>query len=136
MKELPRLVVVALVFISRGDSILLVKQGYGKGYWSLPGGVVEIGESVEDAAAREVMEETGLEICVRRVIGVYSKPDEQSIAISLEGEVIGGVLQPQNEIVECRYFRMDNLPSPVRDHLFQRIKDFQEHNQQAVIRTQ
>jgi 8-oxo-dGTP diphosphatase len=136
LNELPRLVVATIVFISQDDSILLVKQNYGKGYWSLPGGMVEIGESLEEGAIREVREETGLDIRIRKVIGIYSKPSEGAIATSLEGEVIGGKLEPQHEVVECGYFHLSEMPSPIRDHLFQRIDDFREHRLQAVIRTQ
>ena len=51
------MVVVVLVFIREGDRILLVQQDYGQRYWSLPGGVVEAGETLVEAAAREVWEE-------------------------------------------------------------------------------
>jgi 8-oxo-dGTP pyrophosphatase MutT (NUDIX family) len=60
MEPLPQFVVAALVFIRQGDGILLVRQSYGAGYWSLPGGVVKAGESIEEAARREVREEAGL----------------------------------------------------------------------------
>ena len=55
-------------------------QRADNGHWGLPGGYVECGESVSDAAAREVYEETGVEIEVGRLIGVYSDPGRQVIA--------------------------------------------------------
>ena len=94
MDELPRHVIAVFVFIRQGDAILLVRQSYGKRYWSLPGGVVEAGESLDQAAIREVKEETGLDIEIRRVVGLYSKPDEEALAITLEGVVVGGMLSP------------------------------------------
>ena len=136
MDELPRLVVTTIVFIAQGDAILLVKQNYGKGYWSLPGGVVELGESLEEAAIREVKEETGLNIRIQKVVGIYSKPSEGALAVSLVGEVVGGKLEPQHEIAECVFFSFNELPSPVRDHLSQRIADFRERRPQAILRTQ
>ena len=60
MEPLPQFVVAALEFIRQGNGILLVRQSYGPGYWSLPVGVVECGESIEETARREVWEETGL----------------------------------------------------------------------------
>jgi ADP-ribose pyrophosphatase YjhB (NUDIX family) len=63
--------VVALVFIRQDDRILLVRQNYGRRHWSLPGGVMERGESVDEAAVREVKEETGLDVRLTRVVGLF-----------------------------------------------------------------
>src|SRR5512133_4377105 len=100
MTELPKTVVVALVFICDQGTILLVKQNYGNQYWSLPGGVMEAGESLEQAAIREVKEETGLDIQPGKLIGVYSKPGENALALTFEGKVIGGILRADHEIIE------------------------------------
>jgi 8-oxo-dGTP diphosphatase len=135
MKSIPHLTVVVLVFICRDDVLLLVKQSYGKQYWSLPGGVVELGESLEQAAIREVKEETGLDVRLRRVVGLYSKPDENSLAVTFEGEAIGGTLMPTLEISECRFFPLHQLPE-ARDHLRQRVDDFLSASPYAVLRTQ
>jgi ADP-ribose pyrophosphatase YjhB (NUDIX family) len=137
MGDLARHVVAALVFIRQDNEILLVKQNDGERFWSLPGGVVEIGESVEQAAVREVHEETGLAVRIQRVVGLYSKPGEGSIAIALEATVIGGALRPAvDEIAECRYFALDDLPDHAREHLRQRVDDFSRGLPAAVWRTQ
>jgi 8-oxo-dGTP diphosphatase len=135
MKSIPRLTVVVLVFICRDDALLLVKQSYGQQYWSLPGGVVELGESLEQAAVREVKEETGLDVRLRRVVGLYSKPDENSLAVTFEGEAIAGELMPNLEISECRFFPFDQLPS-ARPHLRQRVDDFLIGSPYAAFRSQ
>ena len=135
MNELPRFVITALVFLRIEDTILLVKQAYGKQFWSLPGGVVEFGESVDQAAVREVKEETGLEIRLKRVVGLYSKLDEQSLAITFEGEITGGRLSPQNEISDCQYFHFDHLPR-AREHFYQRADDFRQSQSDVFLRVQ
>lgn len=68
--------VSALVF--RGHEILLMRRS-DNGFWSLPGGFVEIGESVSAAALREVLEETGYRVELGRLIGVYSDPKTQVV---------------------------------------------------------
>jgi 8-oxo-dGTP diphosphatase len=137
MNDLPRLVVAALVFICKDHSLLLVKQNYGGQYWSLPGGVVEPGETIDQAAIREVKEETGLDIRLTRLVGLYSKPSEDALAVTFEGELTGGFLAtvPNNEISECRYFPLDQVPEG-REHFRQRVEDFKAHLPQAVFRTQ
>ncbi|MEZ4278001.1 MAG: NUDIX domain-containing protein [Myxococcota bacterium] len=68
--------VSALVF--RGHEILLMRRS-DNGFWSLPGGFVEIGESVSATALREVLEETGYTVELGRLIGVYSDPKTQVV---------------------------------------------------------
>lgn len=71
--ERPILGVGAL--IPRGDEILLVERGREplKGYWSLPGGVVEAGEGLEEAIRREVLEETGLDVQPESVVEIFER---------------------------------------------------------------
>lgn len=76
MPTTPLLTVDCIVF--NNDSVVLIRRGFEpfKGWYALPGGFVEIGESVEQACIREMKEETGLEIDNNelRLIGVYSEP--------------------------------------------------------------
>lgn len=124
MNDLPRFVLAALTLIRQDNAVLLVQQRDPPGYWSLPGGVVEHGESPDQAAAREVKEETGLDVRLKRVVGIYAKLDENALAITFEGEITGGaMLQVTNETLACRYFPTDQLPEPIRGHLRQRIQD-------------
>ena len=134
--ERPGILVVALAFVRKGDAILMVRQGYGDRYWSLPGGTMEAGESVQEAVIREVREETGLEVDVTRLVGVYSKPAESALALTFACQVIGGTMQADNEIVECGFYPLDRLPQPARAHLAQRVADYRADLDAAVIRTQ
>jgi 8-oxo-dGTP diphosphatase len=135
-RNLPHTIVAVFVFIQKGKSILLVRQNYGRRYWSLPGGVMEKGESIEQAAIREVREETGLDIYLGRLIGVYSKPSESAIALTFTAIVTGGDLEADHEVMEVDYFPVSKLPENIRDHLHQRIADFEASLVSAVIRTQ
>ena len=97
---------------------------------------MEEGESIEQAAIREVKEETGLEIRLGRLIGVYSKPSEGALAMTFAGNVEGGELKTGHEVIDVGYFPMTKLPENVRDHLRQRVEDFQANLPYTVIRTQ
>jgi argininosuccinate lyase len=141
-KDLPRFAVTVLVVVARDDAVLLVRQSYGKRYWSLPGGSMEStqsgrSESVEQAAVREVKEETGLDVRLTRLVGIYSKPEQDALAILFAAEVLGGSVQEAtDEVVECRYFSPDTLPDPIREHLRQRIADWKQGLPYAVWRSQ
>lgn len=128
--------VVALVFIRKDDLLLLVKQDYGERFWSLPGGLMEPGESIAEVAIREVREETGLEIRITKLVGVYSKPLEDSVALTFSGEVLGGELRPDSEISACSYFPLQTLPAHMRGHFEERLIDYLKEQPEAFVRTQ
>ena len=75
MKQ-PKLTVDALI-VTEGSRIVLVKRKFDPfaGYYALPGGFVEYGETLEHACIREAFEETGLKVKVERLLGVYSDPN-------------------------------------------------------------
>lgn len=77
--------------ISVADGIILVERRFPPLGWALPGGFIEVGESVETAVRREVMEETGLELSDLELFGVYSEPgrDPRRHTISIVFTAIG-----------------------------------------------
>jgi 8-oxo-dGTP diphosphatase len=91
----PALAVDCVIF--HDGAVILVRRKYDpfKGQYALPGGAVEIGETVEEACGREMMEEIGLKIEKLRLIGVYSRPDRDprghtvSIAYLADADVSG-----------------------------------------------
>ncbi len=100
-----------------------------KGYYALPGGIVEYGERVEDAVLREVEEETGLEGEIYRLIGVYSDPDRDPrghfVSICFVVLPRGGELRAGSDAREVALFPLDSLPKLAFDHE-KMIKDAEE----------
>ena len=102
----------------------------------MPGGVLESGESLEEAAVREVKEETSLDIRLGRPIGFYSKPAENGLAVTFEGFLLGGELHPDHEIRAAAYFPLDALPENIRPHLRQRVADYTAAVPYTIYRNQ
>jgi len=119
-----RLSVSAVVRRAPGGPELLLMRRADNGRWGLPGGYVEPGESVAEAAAREVREETGVEIELGRLVGVYSDPacmvlaypnGERVHAVNLCFDAIAlraGEPTTPWETLETGYFPLDALPEP------------------------
>ncbi len=120
-----RLSVSAIVWESDPGGPFLLMQRSDNGQWGLPGGYVEKGESVSEAAAREVFEETGVEVAVGRLIGVYSDPARQVIAyadgnrvqavnLCFEARAVGqGEPTTPEETLQTGYFAATALPDPM-----------------------
>ena len=91
--------------------VLLLRRGFapGKGLWTFPGGFVDLGESVEQAAARETMEELRIEVELGPLVGLYSRPDDRVLLIVYEARALG---EPQTtpEATEVRAFALDAIP--------------------------
>jgi 8-oxo-dGTP diphosphatase len=72
----PWLAVDAVIYLTDGRLVLVQRKSPPfKGWWALPGGGVEVGETVEEACIREVREETGLQVQLQQLVGVFSAPD-------------------------------------------------------------
>jgi ADP-ribose pyrophosphatase YjhB (NUDIX family) len=106
----PRMVVNAIP-VQAGRALLARREiEPSKGKWGIPGGFLEMGESAQEGARREVEEETELRIEVRRLIGIYSRPHAGIVVVVFEADVVGGVPEPAAETSEVRAFGPDEIP--------------------------
>jgi CTP:molybdopterin cytidylyltransferase MocA/ADP-ribose pyrophosphatase YjhB (NUDIX family) len=108
--EDPKVAALTVVPWQGGILLGLRNQNPGKGRWSFPSGFVDRGEPVEEAARRETREETGLEVDITGLIGVYSAPGNPVIVIAFAGEPTGGELRAGDDLSELRAYAPDRLP--------------------------
>ena len=106
----PKVAVICVV--PRNGKVLMIRRGTDQGYglWGLPGGYVDRGEVVEQAAAREVWEETGLKVEPGDLIGLFSESGDPVIVAVFVASEIGGELEPGPEALEVGFFPVDDLP--------------------------
>jgi 8-oxo-dGTP pyrophosphatase MutT (NUDIX family) len=93
---------VAILVLNKKGEILLVKNKT-RG-WEFPGGYVDRGETIEQAAVREVKEETGADIRLGRFLGFEQNVEKQTLISIFEGSHIGGVLKKSHETLDVGYF--------------------------------
>jgi ADP-ribose pyrophosphatase YjhB (NUDIX family) len=91
--------------------VILLRRGFdpGQGLWTFPGGFVDLGESVEDAARRETEEELGMAIDLGPLVGVYSRADERVVLVVYRAIALGTPRTTQ-EAIEVRPFGLHELP--------------------------
>ncbi|KOG43031.1 NUDIX hydrolase [Streptomyces resistomycificus] len=126
-----RLWPVVNVAVDDGEGRLLLIERADDGYWALPGGMVDVGESFAQAAVREVREETGLDITVTGLVGLYSDPGHvtsyddgtvsQECSLVFRGTVEGGVPRTSDESRTVRFVEVRDIGS-LRTHPSMRLR--------------
>ncbi|WP_066151881.1 NUDIX domain-containing protein [Halalkalibacter krulwichiae] len=136
---------VAVVILNEKKQVLLQKRS-DVGLWGIPSGHIEIGETVSEAAIREVKEETNLDIRIKKLIGVYSDPDSQVFAYPngkvvhfittcFLAEIMGGELRcNSSESLEIKFFKQQNLPRDLLKMHPRWLKDALANKELAFIR--
>jgi len=120
----------AVVFNDK-KQVLLAKRT-DNGMWCIPGGHVDLGETLVQACIRELYEETGLKGEVIRLVGIYSDPENSlhiaqgpewhTVRVSFLCQIIGGTITSSEETSEIQYFDVHQLPLLITDHA-QRVRD-------------
>jgi ADP-ribose pyrophosphatase YjhB (NUDIX family) len=123
----------------------LLTRRADNGLWCVPGGGMESGESAVEACEREVLEETGLDVRVKRLVGVYSNPNQlviypdgekaHFVVMGFEAEIVGGELGLSNETTEAGFFSLTEIAQmPMHGMHMQRVEDALLNQKEAIIR--
>ena len=132
----PLIFVGAVVIIeNEHGQILLQKRNEPQSRWGLPGGLMELGESTEDTARREVLEETGLTVRDLQLLGVYSGPEHFIVAPNgdqfyvvvtayFSNHFSGKIDADPAETIECSFHNPNELPQPMVGSHKQMVQDF------------
>ena len=138
-----RLSVAAVAIVCDDDGHVLLTRRQDNGLWCLPGGIMEPGESVAEAVAREVLEETGLVVTPVRLVGIYSDPNllvaypdgskYHPVVLCFQCEVNEGRLRLSDETTDVGFFPLNDLP-PVVQPQHRYLTDAQSGRLDAFIR--
>jgi ADP-ribose pyrophosphatase YjhB (NUDIX family) len=135
---------VNVVVVNDGAEILMIRRT-DNGNWAVPGGTVDLGESVVQAAVRETREESGIECEITGIVGIYSDPKHvilytsngearQEFSIVLTASPLGGQPTPSPESSEVRWVPPAEMPAYAMDRSMRlRINDYLDHKESPVV---
>jgi len=131
------MVVAASAVVTDDNGRILLLRRTDSGNWALPGGAIELGESLPACAIREVKEETGLEITITGLIGIYTDPKHviaysdgevrQQFNVCFAGKIISGALESSAESTALRFVDLDELEQlPIHPTQRMRLTHYRE----------
>ena len=127
---------VDIVIAHPGKGVVLVERRYPPLGWALPGGFVDYGESVEQAAIREAMEETNLPVHLRELLGVYSDPARDARRHTISTVFIASTDVPEalrggDDAAKAAFFSLESLPTELAFDHARILEDFRRRHAAA-----
>jgi len=135
---------VNVVVTNDADEILMIRRTDNDN-WAVPGGAIDLGESVAQAAVRETREESGIECEITGIVGIYSDPKHvllytsngevrQEFSIVLTARPLSGQPTPSSESSEVRWVPLSEVRDYTMDRSMRiRISDYLAHNESPVV---
>ena len=123
------------IITNENDEVLLCHRN-DYDLWNLPGGGLEKNETPWEGVIREVKEETGLNVEVSRLMGIYSKPNKDNIVFMFVCNVIGGKLTLNEEARDLKYFALKDIPKNTVPKQFERINDYFKDKNKIYLKKQ
>jgi ADP-ribose pyrophosphatase YjhB (NUDIX family) len=129
------LVVGSSAVVVDDEGRILLQRRSDSGNWALPGGAMDIGETFAQSVVREVMEETGFDVRIERIVGIYSDPGHvfayddgevrQEFNICLACKIVGGRLAVSSESTEVRFVPLEEVTGlTMHESIRKRIRDY------------
>ena len=139
-----RVVPAASAIVADGEGRLLLAKRTDNDLWTIPGGTMEPGETIAETAAREVKEETGIDVEVVSLVGIYSNPQHvveysdgelrQQFSICFACRPIGGELATSDETSEVGYFSPDEIEAmEIHPSIRLRIQHFLDNRDELYL---
>jgi 8-oxo-dGTP diphosphatase len=114
---------VFAIILNKDDEILIChRRDYD--LWNLPGGGLEKNETPEKGVIREVKEETGLNVIVKKITGVYAKKEKKEIVFSFLCEVVDGEITLNEEADKINCFEINSIPKKFSPKQLERLRDY------------
>jgi len=139
-----RLVVAASAVVTDDAGRILLQRRSDNGLYALPGGAMDLGESLPETAIREVREETGLDVEITGLVGIYTDPRHviaysdgevrQQFNVCFTARIVGGTLQISDESTDLRFVppsEIDDLPMHHTQRL--RLRHFSENRDRPYL---
>jgi ADP-ribose pyrophosphatase YjhB (NUDIX family) len=124
---------VAAVVTNDDGQVLVIKR-HDTGAWQLPGGVLELGERIEDGLRREVWEETGIRIEPVRLTGVYKNMKLGVVALVFRARPTGGTPRPTEEAADVAWWSAEQVAAGMVEAFAVRILDALRDGGQPAVR--
>jgi ADP-ribose pyrophosphatase YjhB (NUDIX family) len=129
------LVVGSSAVVVDDEGRILLQRRSDSGNWALPGGAMDIGETFAESVIREVKEETGFDVRIERIVGIYSDPGHvfayddgevrQEFSICLACVIVGGELAVSSESMDVRFVALDQVARlKMHESIRKRIEDY------------
>lgn len=129
------LVVGSSAVVTNNEGRILLQRRSDSGNWALPGGAMDLGETFAQSAVREVKEETGFDVRIDRIVGIYSDPGHvfayddgevrQEFSICVACTIVGGRLTVSSESTAVKFFAVADLPGlQMHESIRIRIRDY------------
>ena len=138
------LVPAASAAVSNENNEILMQRRADNDLWALPGGTMDLGESIGETAVREVWEETGLDVEIDGIVGIYSDPRHiieysggevrQQFNICFSARLLGGPLRASDESTEVAWITHESLENlPIHDTTRLRLRHFLERRASPYV---